>query len=96
MGKRDASLPEIYKIAYEKGISSFDLPWIPEEDHWKYNTTRYGEPYEEEISVCHTFVCKVMKHAGVFDKFGVNFNCNEFSLFDVTKLKIYDSNFKRP
>lgn len=66
---------------------------MPEKDNWIYKTTRYGKEYESEISVCHTFVCKVMKKAGVFEPFGVDFDCNELTLFDLTKMKIFDSEF---
>lgn len=69
------------------GIDSLDLPYLPEEDHYLYNTTRYGEPRLTSSQVCCDFACSVLKAAGVFGE--VDFNCNEFSPHDVAKLKIY-------
>lgn len=96
VGNRDAPLWKILQIAHEQGIKSTELPYIPEKDEWVYKTTRYGEEFESQVSICHTFVCKVMKHAGIFDQFNVNFDCNELSLYDLLKMKIFDSDFQRP
>ena len=47
--------------------------------------------------VCNTFVCRIMKEAGVFLKYGdINFNCNELTIFDMLKLNIFEKNFERP
>jgi len=41
--------------------------------------------------VCHEFVCNILREGGAFKKFGdLEFNCNEFSLYDVEKLKIFE------
>jgi hypothetical protein len=38
-----------------------------------------------------------MREAGVFKKFGnPKINCNEFTLFDLLKLNIYEKNYQRP
>lgn len=95
---KNKSVSEVYKIALEKGWDTRMLPTIPEQDNWVYSTTRNGEPYESPEMVCHEFVCQVFKAAGVYKSAGYedNFNCNEFSLFDVYKLDIFEHNFKRP
>jgi hypothetical protein len=36
----DAKLDEIYYEAYKRGISSIELPTIPEKDSWEYRTTK--------------------------------------------------------
>ena len=35
-------------------------------DTYVYPTNKYGEPYTSDVSICHVFVCKVFRAAGVF------------------------------
>lgn len=71
---------------------------IPEQDDWVYSTTRNGEPYQSPEMVCHEFICQLYKASGLFKSAGfeTGFNCNEFSLFDLYKLDIFEKDFKRP
>ena len=39
----DAQLHEIYYKANQIGISSLELPTIPEKDIWEYNTIKNGQ-----------------------------------------------------
>lgn len=38
----DSKLEDIYYEAQKRGISSLELPAIPEKDDWEYETTKYG------------------------------------------------------
>jgi len=76
------------------GISNVELPTIPENDYWLYNTTRNDVPTEHRIMICHCFVCNVWRSAGVLGN--ADFNCNEMALWDTSKLNIFDNNFARP
>ena len=35
-------------------------------DTYEYPTTRYGEPFTSDVSICNVFVCKVFKASGIF------------------------------
>ena len=65
---------------------------MPEKDNYIYPTTKYGKPVESHVMVCHEFVCQVLRAGLVFEhKFGTSdFNCNEFGLYDLYKLEIFE------
>jgi hypothetical protein len=67
----DLPIVEAYYKAYkEDGIAPGDVHIIPEEDSWMYPTTRNGEPFESDVSICNVFTCKVLRAAGVFGDIG--------------------------
>ena len=93
----DAPIVEAYyraKINY--GIEPWDLHNVPEEDQWQYPTLKNGEPFESDVSICHVFVCKVWREAGVFGDIGDEFSCGELLVNDNYKMKIYEEDFERP
>jgi hypothetical protein len=50
-----------------------------------------------EISICHVLVCRILRAAGVFKKYGeLTFNCTDFTIYDLKKLDIFEKNFERP
>ncbi len=72
----DFDLPIVeayYKAATVDGIAPEDVHIIPEEDSWLYPTTKYGEPFESDVSICNVFTCKVMKAAGIFGDLAEDF-----------------------
>lgn len=85
-----------YKAETELGISPGDVHILPELDSNIYQTTRYGEPDESDVSICNVFTCKVLRAAGVFGQQGEDFDCGEFSVNDNYRMKIYEENFERP
>ena len=44
--------------------------------------------------MCVAFACNVLKAGGIFGD--LDFNCNEMSMTDLSKLSIYDKHFVRP
>jgi len=42
MNLTNAPLHEVYHKAELSGIKNIELATLPEQDHWLYNTTRYG------------------------------------------------------
>ena len=62
-----------YKALKEDNIDPADVHLIPESDDWVYPTTKYGEPYESDVSICNVFTCKLLRSAGVFGEFGEDF-----------------------
>ena len=72
----DFDLPIVeayYKAQSVDGIDPNDVQIIPEEDSWLYPTTRNGEPFESDVSICNVFTCKVLKAAGIFGSLGEDF-----------------------
>lgn len=57
VGLNKASLSKVYMKAHANNISSIELPTLPEQDDWVYDTTRYGKPARSIVMVCHEFVC---------------------------------------
>ena len=39
-------------------------------DTYEYPTTKYGEPFTSDVSICNVFVCKVFKASGIFGDLG--------------------------
>ena len=76
---------ELYQLAAEKGLSSLDLIRMPEQDSWRYNTTRNGEPYEGQDMVCDVFVCNMWKAGGLFGDVADAINCGEMTNWDVVR-----------
>jgi hypothetical protein len=70
VGLHNAPLHEVYHEAQKQGMNSTYLYTIPEQDDWKYNTTRNGQPVESMVMICNDLVCEVLKAGGVFKKFG--------------------------
>ena len=69
----DFDLPIVeayYKAQTDDGIDPGDVHLIPEEDNWLYPTTKYGEPYDSDVSICNVFTCKVLRAAGIFGDIG--------------------------
>jgi len=81
---------DLYKIAVESGISTAKLITIPEQDAWKYNTTRNGEPAVGQDMVCCVFVCNMWKSAGLFGDLAEEINCGELTNWDDYVLTILD------
>jgi len=57
VGLKKASLSKVYMKAHANKISSIELPTLPEQDDWVYDTTRYEKPTKSIVMVCHEFVC---------------------------------------
>ena len=85
-----------FRAFTEKGTFPNELHLIPENDDWQYPTTRYGEDYTSDVSICNVFTCKVLRAGGIFGEIGDEINCGEFSVNDNYRLKIYEENFERP
>lgn len=79
-----------------KGIQPEDLHNEVEMDSFIYNTTRNGDLYSSDISLCHIFVCKVFKAAGIFGNLKDDFQCGDLSVNDMYRLNIYEKTDIRP
>lgn len=81
--------PQLYQLAASKGMNPAEIPTIPEQDAWKYNTTRYGKPAVGESMVCCVFVCHMWKAGGIFGEHQEN--CGEFTNADDYRLTIFET-----
>jgi hypothetical protein len=88
-------LEAFYSAFKNDGILPVDLHIIPETDDSIYPTTKFGEPFDSDVSICNVFTCKVLREGGVFDS-NYEINCGEFGVSDNYRLKIYEENFERP
>jgi len=95
-GNEQLSFAEILMYGNQTGFSAIDIPVIPEQDDWTYNTTRYGVVAEGPALVCCTFVCNMWKHAGVFGELSDQIQCAEQTNLDDYTLKILDVPAERP
>jgi hypothetical protein len=93
LGTSGLRTSDIYQEAAKRGMNSIDVPIIPEQDTWLYNTTRYGEPYVGKAMVCCVFVCNMWKAAGVFSDINNEVNCGELTNFDDYVLTILDDSY---
>jgi hypothetical protein len=91
VGKTGLHTAEIYKEAFDQGISSIQIPSIPEQDSWVYNTTRNGEPDIGRSMVCCVLVCSMWKAAGIFGN--TDFNCQEMTNWDDYALDIFEGEY---
>jgi hypothetical protein len=73
---------ELYYEADKQGMTPTDVIQVVEQDSWRYNTTRWGEPYVGQAMVCCVFVCNTWKSAGVFGELADSVNCAEFTNWD--------------
>ena len=87
VGLENAPLSQVYHEAFKRGISSTELYTLPEKDEYLYNTTRYDKPGKFSAMNCVVFVCRILKAGGVFGH--LDFNCEEMSMPDLYKLKIF-------
>lgn len=91
LGTTGLNLPQLMKLAAEKGIEARDVPTMVEQDGWVYNTTRYGEVAEGPSMVCCVFTCSVWKHAGVFAELTDEIQCAELTNWDDFSLAVLDT-----
>jgi len=87
----DRPILEAYYQAHKAGIAATELPLIPEQDGWVYETTRYGEPEHSPVMICNVFVCNVWKAGGLFGDIGDKIECGETSVNDNYRLNIYST-----
>jgi len=90
------SFAEILMYGNRSGHAAIDIPVIPEQDNWMYNTTRYGVVAEGPALVCCTFVCNMWKHAGVFGELADQIQCAEQTNLDDYTLNILSIPTTRP
>jgi hypothetical protein len=94
IGTTDLNTAQIYQTAMEVNqIPSRVIPTIVEQDEWRYNTTRYEQPYTAPSLVCCVFVCNVWKAAGVFQ--GMDVNCAEQTNIDDYSLQIFEDQYEQ-
>ncbi|CAE7848699.1 unnamed protein product [Symbiodinium sp. KB8] len=91
LGTSGLSAPEIYYEASKQGMKSVDVPVIVEDDNWRYNTTRYGQPAVGRSMVCCVFVCHIWKAAGLFEDLDNEVNCGELTNWDDYALDMFDT-----
>lgn len=72
--------------AERRGMTLYDVSLIPESDEWLYDNMT--------LHVCSTFVAAVLKNSGVFDEY--TFSASEITPFDLTQMKIYDTEYVPP
>lgn len=84
---------ELYYQAGKRNMKSVEIPIIPEQDSWVYNTTRYGEPAVGKAMVCCVFVCNIWKAAGVFGDIADEVNCGELTNYDDYILTIFGDSY---
>jgi len=92
VGESTANL--FYNAFTNKGIISQQIPFIPEQDSFMYQTTRDGVPASGRSMVCCVFVCSIWKSAGVFATYGLNddqINCSEFTNVNDYALNIFST-----
>ena len=92
----NSTLLQAYYMAEQIGLTSTQLYTLPEQDTWRYETTRDGEPELNEVSICNVFVCRVWKAAGLFGDISEDINCSETSVNDNYRLAIYADPELRP
>lgn len=68
-----------------------DLYQIPEQDSWRYNTTRDGLNATSKSMVCCVFVCNMWKAAGIFSEIGNEINCGEQTNWDIYSMAIFNA-----
>lgn len=88
----DVSVLEVLFQADAAFNVSFDtLAAVPEQDSWRYRTTRNGAPTTGRAMVCTVFSCNVLKAGGVFDAVGRdNVQCGEQTTWDIVSAALYD------
>jgi hypothetical protein len=66
---------------------------IPEQDRWRYNTTRRGVPGSMLLpaQVCSTLGMNILRHAGVFKSTSEDFQATEIQCWDAYSLALWDS-----
>uniref|UniRef100_A0A7S1R1T1 Phospholipase B-like n=1 Tax=Neobodo designis TaxID=312471 RepID=A0A7S1R1T1_NEODS len=90
VGTSDLSVEEVMMVGAQRGLTFQDLYVMPEQDAWRYNTTRYGAPAVGRAMVCCVFVCHMWKHGGLFDGIDREINCGEQTLWDIYSMQNFD------
>ena len=92
-GTQDLPVPDVIKFVWEhrNSMTFTQLYTLPEQDHWEYNTTRYGKPSVGRTMVCCVFVCSMWKAAGIFSEVGSSeIQCTEQTIWDIASMNIFD------
>jgi len=93
LGTSGLTTAELFQEAGKRNMKSIEIPIIPEQDSWVYNTTRYGEPAVGKAMVCCVFVCNIWKAAGVFGDSTDQVNCGELTNYDDYVLDIFQDTY---
>ncbi|KAF4677743.1 hypothetical protein FOL47_010964 [Perkinsus chesapeaki] len=83
------NMSQIVKIADKKieGGAAV-LATMPEEDHWLYDTHRFGKKAKGPARVCSSLTCEMLRAGGALgDK---TLRCSEFTPFETYSLDIFD------
>jgi len=96
LGSEGLKAPELFMRAAQMGYQHGELPTIPEQDVWLYNTTKHGEVTRGPSRVCCVFSCDLWKAAGVFGELADEIQCGELTNWDDYSLNLLDVPQQRP